>query len=425
MAEGIRFHAQVLTQGAGGLARAACQAGDLNRSCRRVALVEHGLHDRLRRLQHAVQHRHHRGQIRRIGHGAAAQVVQTSAEVRQPFPQALRLFGVTDVRGAGDGIADAGVAVQRMRQMRAGAAAQPARRVGFQQVGRGHQRNETVFGAVQQIHQLMRPCAAGRAGVLHFADTHAGGFQRRPLCAALRFGDGRPGLRSAGWGQARIHARQGIREIRQAAIAVRHGVGRVFPGASAPDQRRHQHCPDRAGQEEQGVGQALGQRGRRQFRRHHEACRQQRADNGGGRPEHPQQPAEGAAGKGQRQQQPKMAGAGAGQETEQRADQPQRQHGARALAQRPAGVAEAGPEGGDGGPAQPRLVRQHGQDDGGRADRGGLQGVQPQHVAQRGAPEGKQFCHAGSTAEVRREMRRTQTLACRQEGWRIRLVTLM
>ena len=63
-----------------------------------------------------------------------------------------------------------------------------------------------------------------------------------------------------------------------------------------------------------------------------------------------------------------------------------RQHGARALSQRAAGIAEAGPECRDGAPAQPGFIEQHGQDHRRRAGGGGLQGVQPEDAAHGGAP---------------------------------------
>ncbi|CUI32725.1 Uncharacterised protein [Achromobacter xylosoxidans] len=323
-----------------------------------------------------------------MGHGGSTQLVQAGAEVGQPFAQAFGLARVADVRGAGDGVGDAGVAMEGVRQVGAGGAAEPARRVRLQQVGGGHQGDEAVFGAVEQIEQLLGAGAPRRARILHLADAHARRFQRGPQCAALGPGDRAPGLRTGGRRQARIHAGQRVGEIGQAAITVRDRVGRVLPGTAAPHQRGHQDRPQRAGHEEQRVRQAGGKRGRGQFSRHHEAGRQQGADNGGRRPKHAQQAAEGAAGEGQGQQQPQMTGAGAGQEAEQRPDQAQRQHRAGALAQGSARIAEAGPERGDGGPAQPRLVREHGQDHGRGADGGGLQGIQPEDVAQRKAPTG-------------------------------------
>ncbi|MNT37413.1 hypothetical protein D3C72_1735520 [compost metagenome] len=42
-------------------------------------------------------------------------------------------------------------------------------------------------------------------------------------------------------------------------------------------------------------------------------------------------------------------------------------------------------------------MRQHGQDHGRRADGGGLQGVEPQHIAQGCAPTGEQIRHAEGT----------------------------
>ncbi|MNQ90223.1 hypothetical protein D3C85_1055570 [compost metagenome] len=114
MAERVGLKAQVLAQGTPGLPRAACARDALCRRGGCKALVEQGLHDRLGGMQQAVQHRHHGGQVRRIGHGAAAQVMQPGAVVRQPLAQAFRLLGVADVGGAGDGVAYAGVAVHRM-----------------------------------------------------------------------------------------------------------------------------------------------------------------------------------------------------------------------------------------------------------------------------------------------------------------------
>ena len=84
--------------------------------------------------------------------------------------------------------------------------------------------------------------------------------------------------------------------------------------AAAPHQRRHQNRPGCARDEEQRVAQALDDCGRGQLGRHHEAGRQQRADDGGRRSQHAQQAAQGAAQEGQRQQQPQMGRAHAGQQ---------------------------------------------------------------------------------------------------------------
>ncbi|KAG0772152.1 hypothetical protein G6F22_015948 [Rhizopus arrhizus] len=116
VAEGIGFHPQVLAQCAPRLPCARRAPALLGGRGRRTALVEQRLRDGLCGVQQAVQHGHHRGQIGRIGHGAAAQVMQAGAIVGQTLAQALRLFGVTDVRGAGNRVAHAGVAVQRVRQ---------------------------------------------------------------------------------------------------------------------------------------------------------------------------------------------------------------------------------------------------------------------------------------------------------------------
>ena len=56
--------------------------------------------------------------------------------------------------------------------------------------------------------------------------------------------------------------------------------------AAAPHQRRHQNRPGCARDEEQRVAQALDDCGRGQLGRHHEAGRQQRADDGGRRSQH-------------------------------------------------------------------------------------------------------------------------------------------
>ncbi len=264
----------------------------------------------------------------------------------------------------------------------------------------------------------MRAGPARRPGIEHFADADAGGFQRGALGAALGLDDGGPGLLPRGGREARVHASQRVGKIGQPPVAVRDRMGRVLPGAPAPDERRHQDGPDRACQEEQRVPEAFHQRRRGQLGGHDEAGRQQGAHDGGGRSQHAEQPAERAADKRKGQQQPEMRRAGAGQQAEQGADQAQRQHRSRALAQGAAGVAEAGPERRDGGPAQPGFVHQHGKDDGGRADGGGLQGVEPQHIAQGSAPTGKQTSHAerGNTAEMERGPGpKTATLPCRQD----------
>ncbi|MNT51910.1 hypothetical protein D3C72_1889010 [compost metagenome] len=88
MAERVGFEAQVLAQGAPGLPRAARTARALRGRGGGDGLVEQGLHDGLGGMQQAVQHRHHGGEIGRVGRRPAAQVVQAGGVVRQPLTQA-------------------------------------------------------------------------------------------------------------------------------------------------------------------------------------------------------------------------------------------------------------------------------------------------------------------------------------------------
>ena len=250
---------------------------------------------------------------------------------------------------------------------------------------------------------------------MHFADSAAGRLQRGPQGGPLRPGHGAPCRRASLGAQAGIHAGQRVGKIGQSPVAMGHGQRGVLPGAAAPHQRRHQNRPGCARDEEQRVAQALDDCGRGQLGRHHEAGRQQRADDGGRRSQHAQQAAQGAAQEGQRQQQPQMGRAHAGQQAIQAAGQSKRQHGARALSQRAAGIAEAGPECRDGAPAQPGFIEQHGQDHRRRAGGGGLQGVQPEDAAHGGAP--------GSGEEVKLLLRSGKgpggrgalTLPCRED----------
>ena len=117
-----------------------------------------------------------------------------------------------------------------------------------------------------------------------------------------------------------------------------HGQRGVLPGGGA-HQRRHQNRPGCARDEEQRVAQALDDCGRGQLGRHHEAGRSKAASS--------------------RCSSTVQHTLASRQYTGRRPVQ--RQHGARALSQRAAGIAEAGPECRDGAPAQPGFIEQHGQ----------------------------------------------------------------
>ena len=311
MAQGVRLQSQVLAQRVPGLPARRPSWMPRRPAARRRRT---GLPDGLGGLLQPVQHRNDAGQLGRVRERGAAKFAQIGAVAFQPFAQAIRLARVGGIGGASDGIAYAGVAVQGVAQVGAGIASQPARRVRFEQVGGGDHGDETVLGPVEQVIQLLRAGAARGTRALHFADAAAGRLQRGPQGGPLRPGHGAPCRRASLGAQAGIHAGQRVGKIGQSPVAMGHGQRGVLPRAAAPHQRRHQNRPGCARDEEQRVAQALDDCGRGQLGRHHEAGRQQRADDGGRRSQHAQQAAQGAAQEGQRQQQPQMGRAHAGQQ---------------------------------------------------------------------------------------------------------------